>query len=87
MPDVMTFSTFDPPRDGAPMCALCTAGAVAIHYSVAGDDGMSQPLSGYCCMRCAVNLLSALQQRQGANTAWSPLENPESASSAGFVPE
>jgi hypothetical protein len=78
MPDVMTFSTFDPPRDGAPICSLSSAGPDVIRYSVAGDDGMSQPLSGYCCVRCAVNLVSALEQRQGVNSAGSTLEKSQS---------
>lgn len=87
MPDIMTFSTFDPPGGGSPFCSLCSAGPSAIHYRVASDDGISKPLNGYCCVRCAVNLLSALEQRQGANTPWSPLEHPNSARPAGFVAE
>jgi hypothetical protein len=87
MPDVMTFSTFDRAQDGSTSCSLCSAGPIAIHYSVSSDDGVSNPLSGYCCMRCAVNLLSALEQRQSTGAAMALAKNPNFARPPGSVLE
>jgi hypothetical protein len=63
----MHFATFDWRLQGANQsCSLCSSSPASLHYEVAGDS-VSSKLNGFCCSRCASNLVQALAARQLAD--------------------
>jgi hypothetical protein len=77
MNDSVFFATFDPLYFDAPdACSLCIAQppAFTYEYCIEEEGGQRQYLKGFCCTRCATDLLRKL-----ANTEAKEWEEEEAA--------
>jgi len=56
------FSAFELLRDNPEMCNVCNSKPPAFNYKLetCGEDGEPEEQKGFCCSRCAVELLQEL---------------------------
>jgi hypothetical protein len=72
MNDTVFFATFDPLFINAPeTCSICLTNPSIFSYEYAQQEehGQTQYLKGYCCSRCAGDLLKRLANTEAAEWA------------------
>jgi len=72
MNDSVFFATFDPLFINAPeTCSICLTSPPIFNYEYAQQEehGQTQYLKGYCCSRCAGDLLKRLANTEAAEWA------------------
>jgi hypothetical protein len=63
MSSSLSFFAFEPLREVPEVCSLCTASSPVLIYEsqIYGEGGESKEARGFCCTRCAVELLKKLE--------------------------
>lgn len=57
----VTFSSFDPVVHDTQLCDVCLANPPILHYELRAGDAQDLPSKGFCCSRCALELLKKVE--------------------------